>query len=94
MNNFTKTLSITLLFMLQYFQPVLIFAADQETRENKSIKSPGKWIHIFNGHNLDGWIPKVTGYKTGINPLDLFRVENGLLKVDYSKFNKFYGRIV
>lgn len=55
-------------------------------------KSEGKWIPIFNGKNLDGWIPKVTGYKVGENPLDGFRVENGILKVDYSKFDKFNGR--
>ncbi len=77
---------------MQFFQPVLIVAGDQATGESKNVKSQEKWIHIFNGHNLDGWIPKITGYKTGINPLDLFHVEDGLLKVDYSKFNKFNGR--
>jgi hypothetical protein len=52
----------------------------------------GKWISIFNGKNLDGWIPKVTGYKSGENPLELFRVENGILMVDYSKYDKFNSR--
>ncbi|NJK87227.1 MAG: DUF1080 domain-containing protein [Bacteroidales bacterium] len=50
------------------------------------------WISIFNGQNLEGWIPKVTGYRVGENPLDGFRVENGILKVDYSKFAAFNGR--
>jgi hypothetical protein len=50
------------------------------------------WISIFNGKNLDGWTPKVTGYKAGENPLDVFRVENGILRVDYSKYDKFNGR--
>jgi hypothetical protein len=26
------------------------------------IQNDGNWISIFNGKNLDGWIPKVTGY--------------------------------
>ena len=56
------------------------------------VQKEGEWIPIFNGKNLDGWIPKVTGYKVGENPLDGFRVENGILKVDYSKFVRFNGR--
>jgi hypothetical protein len=51
-----------------------------------------KWISIFNGKNLDGWTPKVTGYKSGENPLNGFRVDDGILKVDYSKFVAFNGR--
>lgn len=50
------------------------------------------WISIFNGKNLDGWTPKITGYKAGENPMDVFRVENGILKVDYSRYEKFNGR--
>jgi hypothetical protein len=57
----------------------------------KSIKD-AKWISIFNGRNLDGWIPKVTGYKAGENPLDLFKVEDGILKVDYSNYDRFNNR--
>jgi len=56
------------------------------------VQKEGEWIPIFNGKNLDGWIPKVTGYKVGENPLDGFRVEDGILKVDYSKFVRFNGR--
>jgi hypothetical protein len=52
----------------------------------------GTWISIFNGKSLDGWIPKVTGYKAGENPLGMFRVEDGILKVDYSKYDLFKGR--
>ena len=59
---------------------------------NVSVKNEGNWISIFNGKNLDGWIPKVTGYKAGENPLNLFYVEDGILKVDYSKYKRFNGR--
>ena len=33
-----------------------------------------KWIQLFNGRNLDGWIPKITGYETGENFANTFRV--------------------
>ena len=62
-----------------------------KTEKLSTIKE-GKWINLFNGKNLNGWIPKVTGYRSGENPLNGFRVENGILKVDYSKFAAFNGR--
>ena len=62
------------------------------TKAKQPSQKDGKWIPIFNGKNLDGWTPKVTGYKVGENPLDGFRVEDGILKVDYSKFVRFNGR--
>jgi len=68
-----------------------IFFRDGYT-QSKSNKQDGKWISIFNGKNLDGWTPKVTGYKAGENPLNGFRVEDGILRVDYSKFAAFNGR--
>jgi hypothetical protein len=60
--------------------------------QSKTDQNYGKWISIFNGKNLDGWTPKVTGYKAGENPLNGFRVEDGILKVDYSRFSAFNGR--
>jgi Domain of Unknown Function (DUF1080) len=48
-----------------------------------------KWIPLFNGKNLDGWIPKIKGYDLGDNYANTFRVEDGLLKVSYDKYGKF-----
>lgn len=47
------------------------------------------WIALFNGKNLDGWIPKIRGYDLGENYADTFRVEDGVLKVGYDKYGKF-----
>lgn len=52
----------------------------------------GDWIQLFNGKNLDGWIPKIKGYPAGENFGNTFRVENGVLKVGYDKYDKFNGR--
>ncbi|MBQ9430861.1 MAG: DUF1080 domain-containing protein [Kiritimatiellae bacterium] len=41
------------------------------------------WIPLFNGKNLDGWMPKIKGYPLGENFANTFRVEDGLLKVRY-----------
>ena len=48
-----------------------------------------EWIQLFNGKNLDGWIPKIAGYPLGENYADTFRVENGILKVSYDKYPAF-----
>ncbi len=52
----------------------------------------GKWIPLFNGKNLDGWTPKIKGYELGENFGNTFRVEDGLLKVRYDKYDKFDRR--
>jgi hypothetical protein len=60
------------------------FAADSADEE--------VWIQLFNGRNLEGWTPKITGYEYGENYADTFRVENGVLKVSYDKYDSFDGR--
>jgi len=62
------------------------------SNEKPEITQDGEWIPLFNGKDLDGWTLKVTGYKPGENPLNGFSVEDGILKIDYSNFDKFNGR--
>ncbi|MES2922256.1 MAG: DUF1080 domain-containing protein [Verrucomicrobiota bacterium] len=54
------------------------------------------WVPLFNGRNLDGWTPKISGHVTGDNFANTFRVEDGILKVSYDgypKFNAQYGHL-
>jgi hypothetical protein len=51
-----------------------------------------EWIPLFNGRNLDGWVPKITGYPIGENFGDTFRVENGVLKVSCDRYGTFENR--
>jgi hypothetical protein len=50
------------------------------------------WIPLFNGKDLDGWKPKITGYEAGENFGNTFRVEDGVLKVSYDKYASFDGK--
>ncbi len=59
------------------------------TAKNDSSK---EWIDLFNGENLDGWTPKISGYKYGENYGNTFRVEDGLLTVAYDKYYRFDNR--
>ncbi|MEY4178096.1 MAG: hypothetical protein RLY70_1670 [Planctomycetota bacterium] len=62
---------------------------------NEATAADGKaesWIPLFNGKDLEGWTPKIRGYALGDNFGDTFRVENGVLKVAYDKYDKFNDR--
>jgi hypothetical protein len=48
-----------------------------------------KWVQLFNGKNLDGWTPKIRYHALGDNFGDTFRVEDGVLKVSYDKYDSF-----
>ncbi len=51
-----------------------------------------EWSDLFNGVSLDGWDIKISGYELNENVLETFRVENGILKVDYSRYYEFDDR--
>lgn len=70
--------------------PLLLLGACNAGQKQE--KTSGEWVSIFNGKDLDGWIPKVAGAPAGVNTLNVFRVENGLLKVAYDQYDKFNNR--
>jgi hypothetical protein len=49
------------------------------------------WMPLFNGKDLTGWAPKISGYELGVNYKNTFRVEDGLLKVSYDEYDNFHG---
>jgi hypothetical protein len=54
------------------------------------------WIQLFNGKDLTGWTPKFAKHDLGENYNGTFRVEEGLLKVRYDKweiFNEEFGHM-
>lgn len=52
----------------------------------------GAWTPLFNGKDLSGWTPKIRGCKLGENFQRTFRVEDGVIKVDYSDFKDWDNR--
>ncbi|EWH10525.1 hypothetical protein DS2_07823 [Catenovulum agarivorans DS-2] len=45
-----------------------------------------QWVNLFNGENLDGWTIKFKNKPVGENYNNTFRVENGLLTVNYDNW--------
>lgn len=60
-------------------------------QEDESQESE-EWIQLFNGKNLDGWTPKITGYELGDNFAETFKVEDGAIKVGYQGYDQFGKR--
>ena len=65
---------------------VSVLASGQSPADQKD------WIQLFNGKNLDGWVPKITGYALGDNYGDTFRVVNGVLQASYDKYANFESK--
>ncbi len=66
---------------------VVVFATG--TAIAQDTKKKGEWIQLFNGKNLEGWIPKIRGHKPGENYKNTFRVEKEILKVSYDGYEKW-----
>ncbi len=57
-----------------------------------SSQETSDWQQLFNGRDLAGWTPKITGYPLNENFGNTFRVENGVMKVAYDKYDNFNSR--
>ena len=51
----------------------------------------GQWMELFNGKDLSGWDIKFAGHELNDNYKNTFRVEDGILKVSYDKWDHFNG---
>lgn len=74
-----------LFLMTPYLIFLLLGSCQQKSEQNE-------WISLFNGEDLAGWTPKITGYELGENFGNTFRVEDGLLKVRYDQYDAFNNR--
>ncbi|WP_224484171.1 3-keto-disaccharide hydrolase [Robertkochia aurantiaca] len=44
---------------------------------------------LFNGRDLEGWTPKISGQHAGTDSLNTFRVEDGSIVVSYDNYDSF-----
>lgn len=57
-----------------------------------SCKQEPEWTSLFNGKDLTGWQPKITGYELNDNFGNTFSVQDGLLTVNYDAYDTFNNR--
>lgn len=67
---------------------------EPSSRTNAVSSDPaeGDWIQLFNGKDIDDWIVKLNRHEINDNYRDTFRVEDGLLKVRYDRYEEFGNR--
>jgi hypothetical protein len=78
--------------MRPLFSRTVLLAALSFLAIARAPAAEAKWISLFNGKNLDGWIIKIAKRPLGENFAHTFRVEEGMIKVSYDGYDKFDGR--
>jgi len=76
---------------------IVCFSCKENPKKNSetdiNIVDPGiveeNWKSLFNGENLDGWIPKINGFELNENYNNTFRVKNGAIVVSYDQYENF-----
>ncbi|MDB5275422.1 MAG: hypothetical protein JWR61_377 [Ferruginibacter sp.] len=76
-NHISKCLSIILISLLT----IPAFAQRKAGKE--------EWQTLFNGKDIKDWVPKINHHETGDNYGNTFRVEDGMVKVRYDKYDQF-----
>jgi hypothetical protein len=75
-----------------YFLALLlsIFFCSCATTKNNADKK--EWVALFNGKDIKDWTVKIHHHEVGDNFGNTFRVEDGMVKVRYDKYDKFEER--
>jgi hypothetical protein len=63
-----------------------------QTENTSSAAEQGEWIQLFNGRDIKDWTVKLNHHEIDDNYRDTFRVEDGLLKVRYDRYEDFGER--
>ncbi len=88
----TRRRTLAWFLFLALLSTAAAFAQSQPAKKAASDPGQKEWIQLFNGKDLKDWLPKITGYDLNDNFGNTFRVENGVMKVGYEKYDKFDNR--
>lgn len=72
------------------------FCTSESQQESTITNEEDDWQSLFNGENLDGWVPKIHHHELGDNYANTFRVVDGNIQVnydDYEAFGERYGHL-
>jgi hypothetical protein len=48
-----------------------------------------EWVSLFNGKDLTGWDIKISGHELNDNYLHAFKVEDGMIRINYDEYSEF-----
>lgn len=81
---------------MKLFLPCVFLLAACQAPQTQEVEPPEvqevepTWQPLFDGQSLSGWTPKIRGYVAGEDPLQTFRVRDGVIAVDYSNYEGNY----
>jgi hypothetical protein len=96
LSNFKMQKQVTCKLYLAF---IFLIAASFTYTGCRSVKySEGsqQWVPLFNGKDINDWVVKIHHHEVGEDPANTFRVEDGIIKVRYDKydtFNQQYGHL-
>ena len=79
----------TLVHSVVVFACWTVAIAGTDTQSGRTDPNQKEWLQLFNGRDINDWSIKFAHHDLGENVNDTFRVEDGLLKVRYDKWQKF-----
>ncbi len=88
----TRRRTLAWFLFLALFSAAAALAQNQPVKKAANDPNQKEWIQLFNGKDLKGWAPKITGYDLNDNFGNTFRVENGVMKVGYEKYDNFSNK--
>ena len=80
------------LFCFLIMGSTFLFESCHSNKTLTAQKANPQWVSLFNGNNLQGWVPKIAGFKAGENFGNTFRVEDGILSTRYNGYDSFKNR--
>ncbi len=78
--------------LLSVIAMILLTVSCNQKKADKSEKTEGDWVQLFNGKDLADWTVKINGYDAGDNFGNTFRVEDGIVKVRYEAYDSLRDR--
>jgi len=71
----------SILIVLVLLATLSVFAQSSAGRQ--------KWVKLFNGKDINDWVPKINHHAVGENYGNTFRVEDSMIKVRYDQYDTF-----
>ena len=65
---------------------VMLFSFSLVAQQHSSKE---KWAWLFNGKDINDWVPKINHHETGENYGNTFRVEDSMIKIRYDQYDHF-----
>jgi hypothetical protein len=88
----TRRRTLAWFLFLALFSTAAALAQNRPAKQAANDPNQKEWIQLFSGKDLKDWAPKITGYDLNDNFGNTFRVENGVMKVGYEKYDNFSNK--